>query len=105
MEETGLEDAEVVSLGYIMPDAGIIAARVHVYLALSGSVVSRQLGEMGLREFRLFTITDFERMIRGSEIQDSFTLAAWCRFRLSSYGQDKSFPPAHSPDCQKVDRE
>lgn len=87
MEETGLQGAETVSLGYITPDSGIIAARVHVYVALSGSSTARQSGEMGLREFRLFPIAEFERMIRDSEIQDSFTLAAWCRFHLSSIGK------------------
>lgn len=82
LEETGLESADVVSLGYITPDSGIIAARVHVYLAQSGGAVVQQHGEMGLREFRLFPRAEFERMIRDSEIQDSFTLAAWCLYCL-----------------------
>jgi ADP-ribose pyrophosphatase len=97
LEETGLHGVEVISLGHITPDAGIIAARVHVYLVLSSRATVRQLGEMGLREFRLFPIAEFERMVLASEIQDSFTLAAWCRFRLSPYGRDKPIPSAHSP--------
>lgn len=97
VEETGLQGAEAVSLGYITPDAGIIAARVHVYLVLSSNAKSRQSGEMGLREFRLFPVAEFERMIGDSEIQDSFTLAAWCRFLLSPHGRGRRLTPAGWP--------
>lgn len=82
LEETGLNAEGVVSLGCITPDAGIIAGRVNVYLAQSNYATVAQKGEVGLGEFRLFSVAEFERMIRDSEIQDSFTLAAWCRYRL-----------------------
>lgn len=98
MEETGLASTDVVSLGYMTPDSGIVAARVHLYLVQSGDVVARHHGEMGLREFRLFPIVEFERMIRDSEIQDSFTLAAWCRYRVSRGVENSSLTSARSRD-------
>jgi ADP-ribose pyrophosphatase len=82
LEETGLKSVEAVSLGYITPDSGVIAGRVHVYLVKSSIAAVRQKSEIGLREFRLFPIAEFERMIQDSEIQDSCTLSAWCRYRL-----------------------
>lgn len=82
-EETGMEFNNAESMGYITPDSGVLAARVHLYLAKGIASRGRQTGEIGLREFRLFEIGEFERMISRSEIQDSFTLSAWCKYRLS----------------------
>lgn len=82
-EETGLRFDTVQSLGYITPDSGVLAARVHLYLAKGSIRQGRQVGELGLREFRLFGIEEFEQMIDRSEVQDSFTLSAWCKYQLS----------------------
>ena len=84
LEETGLaaEPGHFSSLGYITPDAGVLAARVHLYLAEAGHAAQQSQRELGLREFRFFPFWAFEEMIGRSEIQDTFTLAAWCKYQL-----------------------
>lgn len=83
-EETGLlaDPGCIFSMGYITPDTGILAARVHLFLA-DDCYAKRQIkNELGLREFRFFPVDEFEMMINRSEIQDTFTLAAWCKYQL-----------------------
>ncbi len=84
LEETGLtvESKRFSSLGYITPDAGVLAARVHLFLAEACCTTQQIQHELGLREFRFFKILEFEAMIGRSEIQDTFTLAAWCKYQL-----------------------
>lgn len=84
LEETGLtaDTKSFTSLGFITPDAGVLAARVQLYVAEIGSLPIQRKGELGLREFRLFHPQEIEVMIGRSEIQDTFTLAAWCKYCL-----------------------
>jgi ADP-ribose pyrophosphatase YjhB (NUDIX family) len=81
-EETGLKVSNVESLGFITPDAGIIAGRVHLFLAVNCEQTGTQTNELGLKEFSYFSVEEFERMVENSVIQDTFTLAAWCRYLL-----------------------
>lgn len=83
MEETGLAVKQISSLGYMTPDSGVLAGRVHLYLAEQCTQTGLSEGEMGLKELRFFSILEFEHMVQNSEIQDSFTLAAWCRYLLA----------------------
>ncbi len=89
-EETGLLARTIRSLGYLTPDAGIIGARVHLFVAEHCEWKGKREGELGLGEFQLFTEEEFEDMIRRSVIQDSFTLAAWCKYRLLRDGGPES---------------
>ena len=84
LEETGLavESRYFSSLGYITPDPGVLAARVHLYLAEACHMTQQIQRELGLREFRFFPFRVLEKMIERSEIQDTFTLAAWCKYQL-----------------------
>ena len=84
LEETGIvaDLSSFSSLGFITPDSGVMAARVHVFLAEACNVTQQSQHELGLREFRFFSLHELEKMIERSEIQDSFTLAAWCKYRL-----------------------
>jgi len=84
LEETGMivTAQNFSSLGYITPDSGVLAARVHLFLAAAGHVSQGVQRELGLREFRFFPVDEFEMMINRSEIQDTFTLAAWCKYQL-----------------------
>ena len=84
LEETGLvaDTKCFTSLGFITPDSGVLAARVQLYVAETENVTKQRKGELGLREFRLFHSMELEKMIERSEIQDTFTLAAWCKYRL-----------------------
>lgn len=86
VEETGLVAGTIRSLGHITPDAGVLAARVHLYLASDCRPGEGKTGELGLSGFKLFALSELEAMIRTSEIQDALTLAAWCRLRLE--GED-----------------
>ena len=83
-EETGLivEPRGFSSMGYITPDAGVLAARVQLFLAEAVCVGKENQPELGLSEFRFFPIKEFETMIEQSKIQDTFTLSAWCKFCL-----------------------
>jgi len=84
LEETGLVVSPngISSLGFITPDSGVIAARGHLYVVEAGYLTSQREHELGLGEFRFFPLREFEEMIERSEIQDSFTLAAWCKYQL-----------------------
>jgi 8-oxo-dGTP pyrophosphatase MutT (NUDIX family) len=84
LEETGLtvESRFFSSLGYITPDSGVLASRVHLFLAEACHTTQQIQRELGLREFRCFSFLELEEMIKRSEIQDTFTLAAWCKYRL-----------------------
>lgn len=84
LEETGLvaDPGCIPSLGYITPDTGVLAARVHLFLAEACYATQPIQRELGLREFRLFPFEEMEKMIARSEIQDTFTLAAWCKYQL-----------------------
>ncbi|MDO8412446.1 MAG: NUDIX hydrolase [Gallionellaceae bacterium] len=84
LEETGLTVAAecLSSLGYITPDSGVLAARVHLFLAEACYPSQQAQPEIGLREFRFFPVAVVEEMITHSDIQDTFTLAAWCKYQL-----------------------
>lgn len=84
LEETGLnvDSSNLSSLGCITPDSGVLAARVHMFLAEACFTTQEIQRELGLREFCFFSFERFEEMIRYSEIQDTFTLAAWCKYQL-----------------------
>jgi 8-oxo-dGTP pyrophosphatase MutT (NUDIX family) len=82
-EETGLacEASQIKSLGYVTPDAGILAARVHIYAALRCMRTKPYVPlEFGHQEFRLFSRDEIETLIARSEIQDPCTLIARYKF-------------------------
>lgn len=85
LEETGVTVASknFSSMGYITPDSGVLAARVHLFLVEACNDTQQIQPELGLREFRFFSFEEFEEMITRSEVQDTFTLAAWCKYTLS----------------------
>ena len=82
-EETGLACGrdQIKSLGLITPDAGVLAARVHVYAALHCIRIRPYAPrEFGHREFRLFSSVALDELMIRSEIQDPCTLIA--RYKL-----------------------
>ncbi|MFI3185338.1 MAG: NUDIX hydrolase [Methylococcaceae bacterium] len=84
LEETGLvaDPSCFFSLGFITPDSGVLAARVHLYVVEAEYSATKREYELGLGEFRFFHFHELENMIGRSEVQDTFTLAAWCKYRL-----------------------
>jgi ADP-ribose pyrophosphatase len=82
-EETGLscDPDEFKYLGLVTPDAGILAARVEIYVALRSRRIRPYASvELGHREFRLFERADIGDLISRSEIQDPCTVIAYYRY-------------------------
>ncbi len=83
-EETGYTCAkeDIQSLGYMTPNTGILAARIHLFVArkcrMSKDFVP---SEMGLRELQLFSMDEVDRMARESLIQEPCTLVAYYRYK------------------------
>lgn len=81
-EETGLIASDMVSLGYITPDSGVLSARVQLFAATDCVLNSVVEKEIGLKDFQFFDTEVFENMIRESRVQDTFTIAAWCKYKM-----------------------
>lgn len=82
-EETGLkcEKGHVRSLGYLTPDAGILAARVHLFVATQCQQKACFIAnELGHRELKLFGAAEMAHMANESVIQDPSTLTAYLRY-------------------------
>lgn len=83
-EETGLlcVDHNLVSLGFVTPEAGILAARVCLFVA-KDCIVKRAFSseEIGHKEFHLLELPQIESMISISEIQDPCTIVAYYKYR------------------------
>jgi ADP-ribose pyrophosphatase len=83
-EETGLScaDADLESLGIIAPEPGILAARVHLFVALRCRVVRPfSGGEFGHKEFRWFVPEQISALQQAGEIQDPCTLIAYFQYQ------------------------
>lgn len=79
-EETGLVPEELVPLGSMHPDSGILASTVDLFLARcpSGQAVVTEHG-VG---FELISPAELQDRISSDEITDSFTHSAFLRARL-----------------------
>jgi ADP-ribose diphosphatase len=79
-EETGLDckPEAIRSLGFITPDAGILAARVQLFAATQCEK-ERDFApaEIGHRELRFFNMEQIKKMILSSEAQDPSTIVAF----------------------------
>jgi len=82
-EETGLscDASETESLGFVAPDPGILAARVHLFAARRCERVEAYTPkEFGHQEFRWFSRQEIDALIARSEIQDPCTLTAYFKY-------------------------
>ena len=91
-EETGLSCRadQIWFLGQITPDAGILAARLHLFAATQ--CIRRRpfrVNEMGHRDFRLFDRDAVEAMMQRSEIQDAYTIIAYSRYKAIAEGSGR----------------
>jgi ADP-ribose pyrophosphatase len=83
-EETGLlcTAADLESLGIFAPEPGILAARVHLFVAHRCRALRPfSAEEFGHKEFRLFEPAEVVALHEAGEIQDSSTLIACFRSR------------------------
>lgn len=85
-EETGLicREEDMRSLGVITPEAGTLAARLHLFGAFN-CVQTRpfEAAEFGHKDFCFFDATEISAMIKSSKIQDPSTLVAY--FKLQAF--------------------
>ena len=86
VEETGLivNIENCTSLGFVTPDAGVIAARVNLFVVESIIETIDSTYELGLGKFKFFDISEIKLMVHNSEIQDGFTLVAIFKYLSSS---------------------
>jgi 8-oxo-dGTP pyrophosphatase MutT (NUDIX family) len=84
-EETGLlcPNDSLLDIGTILPEAGILRARVHLYAALDCvSVRPFPKEEIGHCEFRWFSRAEIDGLLRRSQIEDATTIAALYKLLL-----------------------
>lgn len=95
-EETGLscERDQIRTLGFVTPDAGILAARIHIYAARHCYRIRPYVPrEFGHREFCLFSSAALDELINRSEIQDPCTLIARYKFaHTNDLSEDENSP-------------
>lgn len=87
-EETGLicEPAHISSLGYITPESGVLAGRIHLFSALKCQEDrTHKMIELGHKGLHFFTRSEIALMAQ-NEIQDPCTLTAFFRheFRVKA---------------------
>lgn len=85
-EETGLlcDSAQMVDLGTVLPEPGIIAARTHLYAATRCRRAAKSAAnELGHGELRFFSQDELSAMAQRGEIEDATTLAACYRYSLA----------------------
>jgi ADP-ribose pyrophosphatase len=84
-EETGLqcESTDVIDLGTVLPEPGIMAARTHLFAATQcRRMVPYTANELGHKEMRFFSAEEFSDMARRGTIEDANTLVAYYRYFL-----------------------
>ena len=82
-EETGLEAAEMTRLGTLWIAYGFTRQKQHVFLATGLTETAREPdAEEHDLVVRSVSIEKFEEMMRGGEIRDGCTLAAWGLYSL-----------------------
>lgn len=82
-EETGLQcdPGDVLDLGRVCPEAGIMAARTHLFAASRCRLAAPYAAnEIGHKELRFFSADDVRDMARRGEIEDANTLVLCCRY-------------------------
>ena len=82
-EETGLNcrPEDLQSFGLYAPEAGTMAARVHLFAAHRCERKADFIAdEFGHRELRFFSLEEIANMIQQGEIEDPGIMIAYCRY-------------------------
>jgi ADP-ribose pyrophosphatase len=85
-EETGLQcdSSDVIDLGTVLPEPGIMAARTHLFAATQcRRTKPYKANELGHKELRFFSLDELADMMRKFEIEDANTLVVCYRYFLS----------------------
>jgi ADP-ribose pyrophosphatase len=75
-EELGLAPDELVQLGTVAPNSGLLSAKVRLFLALYSKPPSTPLDADEIHAVRWLTVEDLREEIGTGQIIDSFTLSA-----------------------------
>jgi ADP-ribose pyrophosphatase len=77
-EETGLVARQLITVGKIFPNSGLLTTSVDVFVARLGNsnLRPRTSVEEAIREIRFFSIDEITKMIKNNQIEDAFTLAS-----------------------------
>ncbi|MFE8940979.1 NUDIX hydrolase [Streptomyces sp. NPDC007872] len=79
-EKVGAAPRELISLGALHPDTGILASQVELYAAWIDEVGELE-GRVGIRRTRIVAFAEAEQMAESGRITDAFTIAALFRAR------------------------
>jgi len=93
-EETGLvcEPGSLVSLGFVHPDPGVLAARVALFAATDCRTGgSRVDDEIGIDEGIWISVAEAQRMLRGHEFEEASTCVALHRYFGMMVGIESAF--------------
>lgn len=82
-EETGLvtDRKNVRSLGTVLPEAGIMSAKIAIYLAENCKLGGKREAELGLKALEFVEIDKAIKMAQNSEIQDPCTIISLFRYK------------------------
>ncbi|MFF8942407.1 NUDIX hydrolase [Streptomyces sp. NPDC014864] len=81
-EETGLAAASWVSLGTVLPNSGLSAGAVRLFLARVGQTRDLDAMDDEVDTFAWWPVSRLRAAIEADEIRDGFTLAAFLRADL-----------------------
>ncbi|MBB5939258.1 NUDIX hydrolase [Streptomyces zagrosensis] len=81
-EEIGAQAKELISLGDLHPDSGLLSSRVELYAARIDRTGALDTAE-GIRRTLTVPWTTVEEMIATGSITDAFTIAVFTRARLA----------------------
>lgn len=82
-EELGHLPDELVPLGVVTPNSGLLSSKVQVFLATYPAPVSAPQDQNEIHDVRWPTFEQLQREVAAGEISDSFTLAALTLAMLS----------------------
>ncbi len=82
-EETGLitDVKNVRSLGTVLPEAGVMSAKIAIYLAENCQLGGKREAELGLKALEFVEVDRAIKMAHSSEIQDPCTIISLFRYR------------------------
>jgi 8-oxo-dGTP pyrophosphatase MutT (NUDIX family) len=76
LEELGARPPELISLGRMTPDSGILAAAVHLFAAIYDHMPAAARDTTEVAAIRWVPLSELQAAVRSGEITDGFTFAA-----------------------------
>lgn len=85
LEETGLvcDESDLIPLGAVVPEAGVMSARIAIFAARNCREAEGREMELGLKSLEFFSWDQVLKMSERSEIVDPCTIISVFRYQLS----------------------